>query len=91
MYIWYTIYIYIYIYDRYEAEIISLFVIDLNECGEDNGGCNQLCTNQGGYHQCHCLFGFTLNSDGRICDGKMIYQLQFYMFIPVNKNTIGGL
>ena len=43
---------------------------DINECTEGSHNCNQLCTNTQGSFQCSCRSGYTLNSDGRTCDGK---------------------
>jgi len=43
--------------------------IDINECDDNNGGCEQICTNTDGSFQCDCRSGFTLNNDGMTCDG----------------------
>lgn len=47
---------------------------DTDECGNNNGGCNQTCTNTDGSFRCSCTSAYTLNSDGRSCSGKN-YQL----------------
>ena len=38
-------------------------------CGNDNGGCSQLCTNSSGILICSCQDGFLLHSDGSTCQG----------------------
>ncbi|KAK7489453.1 hypothetical protein BaRGS_00019252, partial [Batillaria attramentaria] len=40
----------------------------INECSEDNHGCDQNCNNTVGSYICSCVDGYTLNADGRICD-----------------------
>ncbi|CAH6787066.1 growth arrest-specific protein 6 [Phodopus roborovskii] len=40
---------------------------DVNECGQKNGGCSQVCHNKPGSFQCACHGGFSLASDGRNC------------------------
>lgn len=42
---------------------------DVDECGEDNGGCAQLCQNEGGTHSCSCQIGFTIAADAVSCQG----------------------
>ena len=49
-----------------------------NPCGENNGGCEQVCvlshrTDNGGLgYRCKCTFGFNLDVDGRHCVGKKL-------------------
>ncbi|XP_052607675.1 growth arrest-specific protein 6 [Peromyscus californicus insignis] len=40
---------------------------DVNECGQKNGGCSQVCHNKPGSFQCACHSGFSLAPDGRNC------------------------
>ena len=52
--------------------------IDINECDDNNGGCEQNCTNTDGSFQCGCRSGFTLNEDRRTCSGKyMCFHLDW--------------
>ena len=44
--------------------------IGMNECGDDNGGCSQLCTNASGIFLCSCREGFVLHSNGFTCQGN---------------------
>ncbi|XP_066294756.1 IgGFc-binding protein-like [Branchiostoma lanceolatum] len=41
---------------------------DVDECGTNNGGCEQTCTNTMGSYVCSCDTGYTLNADGHSCD-----------------------
>ncbi|CAH1271521.1 FCGBP [Branchiostoma lanceolatum] len=41
---------------------------DVDECGMNNGGCEQTCTNTMGSYVCSCDDGYTLNADGHSCD-----------------------
>ncbi|XP_037384560.1 growth arrest-specific protein 6 [Talpa occidentalis] len=40
---------------------------DVNECGQQNGGCTQICYNRPGSFHCACYSGYTLLADGRTC------------------------
>ena len=44
-------------------------IIDVNECGVNNGGCQHTCVSSEGTHHCECKSGYQLNSDGRTCTG----------------------
>ena len=35
-----------------------LFVIDINECVDNNGGCSQICSNTDGSFECECYNGY---------------------------------
>ena len=43
-------------------------LIDINECNDSNGGCNQTCTNTPGSYYCECNDGYTIEDKG--CIGK---------------------
>ena len=45
------------------------FLIDINECATDNGGCEVHCTNTIGSFNCSCDFYETLDSTGLFCIG----------------------
>ncbi len=47
-------------------------ITDANECDESNGGCEHVCVNLEGGHECACRNGFTLSADGRNCQGRKI-------------------
>ena len=40
---------------------------DINECGQSNGGCQQICINRRGSHTCACKKGYELASDKSTC------------------------
>ncbi|XP_038117535.1 multiple epidermal growth factor-like domains protein 6 isoform X3 [Culex quinquefasciatus] len=41
---------------------------DINECEHNNGGCEQICTNQQGSFECNCQYGLQIDVlDGRSC------------------------
>ena len=44
--------------------------IDIDECRLETDQCAQNCHNNVGSYTCSCNVGYTLNSDGRHCDGK---------------------
>ena len=52
---------------------LVLHTLDINECGSNNGGCNQLCTNTAGSFTCSCRTGFTLGSNRQTCVGEFYY------------------
>ncbi|XP_070560217.1 mannan-binding lectin serine protease 1-like [Ptychodera flava] len=43
---------------------------DIDECLDQNGGCEHLCHNVYGGFYCSCFPGYTLDSDGRTCTAK---------------------
>ena len=50
--------------------IIVLIFSDINECLENNGACDNRCTNMIGGFECSCPIGYKLLTDGRSCIGK---------------------
>ena len=50
----------------------NTFVIsDVNECTDDNGGCDHICTDTEGAYTCSCREGYELQADGAICEGRV--------------------
>ena len=43
---------------------------DIDECAAENGGCDQLCVNTDGSHDCKCNAGYTLAANKKTCNGK---------------------
>lgn len=39
----------------------------MDECAVDNGGCQHVCRNRIGSHECSCHSGFWLHENGRDC------------------------
>lgn len=49
---------------------IFSFIIDINECKIGNGGCDQNCTNEPGFHRCSCVDGYEQSlTDLNKCNG----------------------
>ena len=46
------------------------FILDIDECSKDNGGCSDTCVNKPGSYQCTCEKGFSLAKDKKTCRGK---------------------
>ena len=42
----------------------------MNECEDDNGGCEGTCINTVTSYECQCGDGYVLASDGFSCEGK---------------------
>lgn len=48
--------------------IFCLFsLIDVDECSEGNGGCQQICVNMMGSYECRCREGFLLSDNQHTC------------------------
>ena len=48
-----------------------IFVADVDECGQHNGGCQYRCINTQGGYICECPPGQRLHTDGRSCIRKL--------------------
>ncbi|KAI6653224.1 EGF-like domain-containing protein [Oopsacas minuta] len=44
-----------------------MLFVDVNECADSNGGCQQKCVNTGGSYYCECGAGYNLAVDERSC------------------------
>jgi hypothetical protein len=51
---------------------ISCAYTDIDECTADTDGCGQVCTNTDGSFTCSCNSGYTLDSNGRTCNGMWV-------------------
>jgi len=40
-----------------------LWFSDVDECEENNAGCDHICDNVGGSYRCNCYAGYQLNTD----------------------------
>ena len=45
----------------------SVVCEDIDECAEQNGGCDHFCENSVGSHVCTCRPGFEISRNGRSC------------------------
>ena len=48
-----------------------LHLQDVDECTNNNGGCEQLCSNTIGSFLCDCGTGYLLDRNGLNCNGKL--------------------
>ena len=49
-----------------------LYIIDIDECVMNNGGCAQICDNKRGSFECSCGTGYMLAGDALDCDGTLL-------------------
>ena len=60
---------------RYEIQLVAVllhvmsFIVDIDECQIDNGGCSQQCNNSVGSYNCSCISGYELTDDNHTCTG----------------------
>lgn len=55
------------------------FLLDINECNLNNGGCNQKCHNTHGSYYCSCESGYNLVG-GNTCYGKTSACIMFIFY-----------
>lgn len=55
--------------------IISLLSADIDECLENNGGCDHFCRNTVGSFECSCQKGHKLLTNERTCQGGSLFTL----------------
>lgn len=48
---------------------VCYFIVDIDECRSQNGGCQHTCINLRGTYKCQCPAGQRLQPDGRTCTG----------------------
>ncbi|KAH8307680.1 hypothetical protein KR044_008973, partial [Drosophila immigrans] len=46
---------------------VAQFIVDVDECALNNGGCQHRCRNTYGGYQCSCRNGYTLHNNGHNC------------------------
>ena len=51
------------------VQVFCVFPTDINECVDNNGGCEQVCMNTDGSYNCLCEAGFTPENTTH-CDGN---------------------
>ena len=52
------------------TETLIFFTPDINECENNNGGCDQTCFNSIGSYQCDCFEGYIYSNSTNKCNGK---------------------
>ncbi|CAO1402934.1 unnamed protein product [Diamesa serratosioi] len=54
----------------------AIFITDVDECADNNGGCQHECRNTVGNYLCSCHNGFTLHENGHDCkEGGCKYEI----------------
>ena len=48
---------------------------DIDECADDNGGCDDTCINTNGSYSCQCSDGLRLLPDKKSCGGEPAEKL----------------
>ena len=69
-------------------QLLFCLVIDINECGSANGGCNHYCNNTDGSYHCSCITGFILTSDQHNCTGLMKFFCVFVIFMQTSMSAM---
>lgn len=50
---------------------LKYIISDINECSEENGSCEQICTNIPGSFECSCHHGLQIDTtNNKKCIGK---------------------
>ena len=52
------------------ASLFHIIIIDIDECLNNNGSCEDICINTEGSFYCQCSTGLALSADNRTCEGK---------------------
>lgn len=60
----------------HKSGFAAVFFTDMDECADNNGGCQHDCRNTIGSYQCLCHNGFTLHENGHDCkEGGCKYEI----------------
>ena len=63
--------------------------LDIDECANQNGGCDHVCTNNNGSYACSCRPGFFLDAGKHNCSGKFERNcfVSVFFYFGVCKST----
>lgn len=61
--------------------------VDINECLEIPGLCQQKCINYWGSHRCACETGFRLSENNRTCEGETEFKFILRHIRPIQINN----
>lgn len=50
--------------------VYVLLTLEVDECLNNNGGCEHICHNTLGSYECACHHGYELHSNGKKCEGR---------------------
>jgi len=59
------------------------YFLDINECLDNNAGCNQICENTNGSYYCSCNSGFEMSSDNHTCIGTYVIYMCLHNVLTV--------
>lgn len=63
-------------------------VLDYPECGDNNGGCDQICRELPGSYECDCNTGYRLKPNNKECEGIWLYTIcPIIIFLSSNFNN----
>ena len=51
------------------------FLLDIDECADDNGGCDDTCINTNGSYSCQCSDGLRVLPDKKSCEREPAEKL----------------
>ena len=63
-------------FSMHKSGFAAVFFTDMDECANNNGGCQHECKNTIGSYHCSCHNGFTLHDNGHDCkEGGCKYEI----------------
>ena len=66
---------------------MHLYLLDVDECNNNNGDCEQICKNIPGAHTCGCNTGYNLQTDGQTCIGTDAHLHIKHFVVIMNINN----
>ena len=63
--------------------LIVFYFLDVNECKNRTGGCNQICVNKRGTYECKCKPGYLLGYNKKTCTGYTFIKMLIVIFPSV--------
>ena len=69
--------------------VVIYYTSDVNECTDNNGGCEHSCVNNEGSYSCSCKSGYSLNINGKNCSGNNKFEyFIFYITFQISMSVI---